>query len=146
MSSSLSKEFESGQPGASTGELWGVMAEFPSAAGLYHAAEFFRDNGYTKWDAYSPCPIHGMPQAMGLKPSKVSYIMGTMAFIGFSCAVAMQWWMSAVDYPIITAGKPFAAWEQFMPIMFDEAGLQLMRGIKKVFDPNNILNSGKIFD
>lgn len=36
--------------------------------------------------------------------------------------------------------------KEFMPIMFDEAGLQLMRGIKKVFDPNNILNSGKIFD
>jgi glycolate oxidase len=33
-----------------------------------------------------------------------------------------------------------------MDIVFDEAGLQLMSGIKKVFDPNNILNSGKIFD
>ncbi len=36
--------------------------------------------------------------------------------------------------------------KEFMPIMFDEAGLNLMKGIKKVFDPNNILNSGKIFD
>jgi len=34
----------------------------------------------------------------------------------------------------------------YMPIVFEEAGMQLMRGIKKVFDPNNILNSGKIFD
>ena len=34
----------------------------------------------------------------------------------------------------------------YMDIMFDEAGLQLMRGIKKVFDPNDILNSGKIFN
>ncbi|MEP7236812.1 MAG: FAD-linked oxidase C-terminal domain-containing protein [Ferruginibacter sp.] len=34
----------------------------------------------------------------------------------------------------------------YMDIIFDEANLQLMRGIKKVFDPNNILNSGKIFD
>jgi glycolate oxidase len=34
----------------------------------------------------------------------------------------------------------------YMDIVFDKAGLQLMRGIKKVFDPNNILNSGKIFD
>ena len=34
----------------------------------------------------------------------------------------------------------------YMDIVFDEAGLQLMRGIKKVFDPNNILNSGKIFN
>ena len=34
----------------------------------------------------------------------------------------------------------------FMDIVFDTTQLQLMRGIKKVFDPNNILNAGKIFD
>jgi glycolate oxidase len=34
----------------------------------------------------------------------------------------------------------------YMDIAFDEPTLQLMRGIKKCFDPNNILNAGKIFD
>jgi glycolate oxidase len=34
----------------------------------------------------------------------------------------------------------------FMDIMFEETNLRMMRGIKKVFDPNNILNAGKIFD
>jgi glycolate oxidase len=34
----------------------------------------------------------------------------------------------------------------YMGIVFDKAGFELMRGIKKVFDPNYILNSGKIFD
>ena len=34
----------------------------------------------------------------------------------------------------------------FMDIMFNNANLQLMRAIKKAFDPNNILNAGKIFD
>lgn len=34
----------------------------------------------------------------------------------------------------------------YMDIVFEEANLQLMRGIKKTFDPNNILNAGKIFD
>lgn len=33
----------------------------------------------------------------------------------------------------------------YMDIVFTEANLQLMRGIKKVFDPNSILNAGKIF-
>ena len=36
--------------------------------------------------------------------------------------------------------------KEYMDIVFEEANLQLIRGIKKVFDPNNILNSGKIFD
>ena len=36
--------------------------------------------------------------------------------------------------------------KEYMDIVFEKADLQLMRGIKKAFDPNNILNSGKIFD
>jgi glycolate oxidase len=36
--------------------------------------------------------------------------------------------------------------KEYMDIVFDKANLSLMKGIKKVFDPNNILNSGKIFD
>ncbi len=34
----------------------------------------------------------------------------------------------------------------YMPVMFDEISLNIMRGIKKTFDPNSILNCGKIFD
>jgi len=36
--------------------------------------------------------------------------------------------------------------KEYMDIVFAEANMQLMKGIKKTFDPNNILNSGKIFD
>jgi len=34
----------------------------------------------------------------------------------------------------------------YMDIIFKEANFRLMREIKKAFDPNNILNAGKIFD
>jgi glycolate oxidase len=34
----------------------------------------------------------------------------------------------------------------YVDIVFDPVQLALMRGIKKTFDPNNILNAGKIFD
>jgi glycolate oxidase len=36
--------------------------------------------------------------------------------------------------------------KEYMNIMFTDMQLEIMKGIKKVFDPNNILNSGKIFD
>jgi glycolate oxidase len=36
--------------------------------------------------------------------------------------------------------------KSFMPVVFDPISMELMRGIKKVFDPNHILNPGKIFD
>lgn len=34
----------------------------------------------------------------------------------------------------------------YMPVVFKNASLEIMRGIKRTFDPNNILNAGKIFD
>jgi glycolate oxidase len=36
--------------------------------------------------------------------------------------------------------------KRFIDIVFNEKQIELMRGIKKVFDPNGILNAGKIFD
>jgi len=36
--------------------------------------------------------------------------------------------------------------KSFMPVVFDPISMELMKGIKKVFDPNHILNAGKIFD
>ncbi len=35
--------------------------------------------------------------------------------------------------------------KEFMPIVLPQINLEIMRGIKKVFDPNGILNPGKIF-
>ncbi len=43
------------------------------------------------------------------------------------------------EHGIGIAKKPY------MPIAVSEKNIELMRGIKKVFDPNNILNPGKIF-
>jgi len=36
--------------------------------------------------------------------------------------------------------------KEYMDIVFDETQMRLMKEIKKIFDPNNILNPGKIFD
>jgi len=36
--------------------------------------------------------------------------------------------------------------KEYMEIIFDSTQMRLMKEIKKIFDPNNILNAGKIFD
>ena len=36
--------------------------------------------------------------------------------------------------------------KSYMDIIFNEKQIELMQGIKKTFDPNGILNAGKIFD
>ena len=51
------------------GKTLGILAEFKDPAELLHAAEDMREAGYKRWDCHSPFPIHGLDDAMGMKPS-----------------------------------------------------------------------------
>ncbi len=53
-------------PTALQPKVYGMAAEFPTVAALYHAAEQIRDAGFKRWDVYTPFPVHGMDKAMGL--------------------------------------------------------------------------------
>ena len=61
-----------------TGKPYGLIAEFDTPAATMHAAEKVRDAGFKKWDVFTPYPVHGLDQAMGLKSSKV----GWFSFLG----------------------------------------------------------------
>ena len=54
-----------------------MLAAFDSTTSLLHAAEKMRDNGFKKWDCYTPFPIHGMDAAMGLKPYCSPMVLAT---------------------------------------------------------------------
>ena len=62
-------------PQLPTGPHFGVLAEFATPADLYHACERVRDAGYTRWDAHTPFPVHGLDGAMGLGRSRLPWIV-----------------------------------------------------------------------
>src|SRR5258708_18376908 len=98
-----------------------VVAEFPSAATLYQAAEQVCDEGYRFWDVYSPFPIHGMNKAMGLGKSPLGYLIFWGGFTGFLTAVLLEYIPSSFLYPLIVHGKPVGLFTvpAFVPIMFE---------------------------
>ena len=102
---------------------WGVLARYEDPVALTNACERVRDAGYKKWDAYCPFPVHDLEEAMGIPRSKVGWIVITGACTGLLIGMLLQWWTSAVAYRVVVAGKPFWAWEQFTPIMFELAVL-----------------------
>ena len=88
------------------GKNYGIIAEFDSPAAVLNAAEKVRDAGYSRWDVFSPFPVHGLDKVMGLKNSRVgwfSFVFGAGAFIG---TMGMIWYMNDFDYPILVGGKP----------------------------------------
>lgn len=101
---------------ASTPTPFGLIAEFDTPADTMHAAEKIRDKGYTRWDVYTPFPVHGMDQAMGLKNSRVGWFSFCGGVIGYTSGMLMIWWTNAIDYPIVIGGKPmFSPFGAFPP-------------------------------
>ena len=101
--------------------VFGIIAEFPTAAAVFKAAEKVRDKGYKFWDVHSPFPIHGMNKAMGLGKSTLGYIIFCGGFTGFATAVLLEYIPSSFLYPLIVHGKPvnFFTVPPFFPIMFE---------------------------
>src|SRR5256885_5569456 len=72
------------------GPYYGILAEFATPADLYQACERVRDAGFTKWDAHTPFPVHGLSDAMGLRRSPLPWIVLAMALAGAGLRVALQ--------------------------------------------------------
>src|SRR5947208_16806381 len=85
---------------------YAMAAEFPSAAALYEAAKQVRDAGFKRWDVYSPFPIHGMDDAMGLKKSWLSAVVLIGGISGLLAAAIMEFGPSSFLYPLTVHGKP----------------------------------------
>ncbi len=95
-----------------------ILAEFGSPKELLKAAEKMRQEGYKEYDCHSPFHIHGMDAAMGLKRSPLGYIVFAFATMGLLGALGLQYWTSAVDYPLVISGKPFFSGPAFVPVVF----------------------------
>jgi hypothetical protein len=100
-------------------EAYGLLAEFNGPEDLLKASHRIRGAGYRKWDAHSPFPVHGLERAMGQTKSKVPWFVLIMALLGAGAGMLMQWWISAVDYPLVISGKPYFSWPAFVPIAFE---------------------------
>jgi hypothetical protein len=99
-----------------------VLAEFQTAREVLHAAEKVRDAGYVHWDTHAPFPIHGMDRAMGLRDSRLGWIVLSAALTGLATAFVMMHWMNGVDYPLVVGDKPPGApgaIPSMVPVMFE---------------------------
>jgi hypothetical protein len=99
--------------------VYGALARFGTTRSLYHACERVRDAGYTKWDAHSPFPVHGLEKAMGLRSSKLPFVVLATGLAGAAGGFLLQTWVHTSAYPLVISGKPMFAWPAFVPVTFE---------------------------
>jgi hypothetical protein len=100
-------------------QLYGLMAEFGTPDDLLKAAQAAREEGYRKFDAYSPFGIEGLAEAVGFPKTRLPVLVFIGGLIGCSGGFFMQWWANVVGYPLNIGGKPYDSWPSFIPITFE---------------------------
>jgi hypothetical protein len=78
-----------------------------------------RARGLRVGDAYTAYPIEGLPAAMGLKRSRLPRVTLAGAVLGFSGALAFEFYAAAFDWALNVGGKPMNSTLAFVPIGFE---------------------------
>jgi mono/diheme cytochrome c family protein len=100
-------------------ETFAVLGLFPSADALMAAIPKLRAKALGRLEAYTPYPVHGVDEALGQRRSPLGGMVFIMGVLGAVSALLFQYWVSAVDYPLVTGGKAPSSWQAFVPIMFE---------------------------
>lgn len=104
---------------AAEAKLYGVVGRFSDGPQLVDAALAVRKAGYTKLDACTPFPVHGIDEAMAIPRSPIGFIVFPIGVMGTISALFLIWWTGVVDYPLVIGGKPLFAFEFSIPVTFE---------------------------
>ena len=70
-------------------------------------------------DVYTPFPVHGLDQALGLSESRLHQAGFVYGMIGSLLGFLGMTWIMTSDWPIIFGGKPYWPVPSFIPITFE---------------------------
>ena len=96
-----------------TAGIWLDESEFVEAAAKTRAA------GFTKFEALSPYPVHGIDEAMEIPRSYIPYITFAAGAVGCLFGIWFTWWTSVANWPLVIGGKPLWSLAAFIPVIFE---------------------------
>jgi len=98
--------------------LYAIGARFDTPEELIAAVKRLLAEGYTRYGCFTPYPVHGLPEAMKLPKSILSFLVLGGGFTAILIALSMQLIPTTLIYPIVVGGKPLnlSALPQYIPI------------------------------
>lgn len=108
-----------------------LLAKFEHEDDLLAAIVELRRHGYKIIDAFSPYAIHGLDRALGLRPSRLTWVCFICGMIGAVGMLYFQYWVGAISWPIDVGGKPWNSLPSTVPVAFETA--VLLAGFGSVF-------------
>jgi hypothetical protein len=108
-----------------------LVATFEHEDDLLAATNAVREGGFRIVDAFTPYAVHGLERAMGLRPSRLTWVCFVCGMTG---ALGMLWfehWTASIDWQIDVGGKPWNSLPSDVPVAFEAA--VLLAGFGSVF-------------
>lgn len=96
-----------------------LVGTFADPAALVQAVTEIRDHGFKIYDVYTPCPVHGLAEAMGLQRSRLPYVALVAGLAGLLSAIGFQFYAAVFDWSLNVGGKPDNSTLAFVPITFE---------------------------
>ncbi|KIC96458.1 DUF3341 domain-containing protein [Flavihumibacter solisilvae] len=96
-----------------------VVGCFDDEKVLFPAVKKVRKSGYKIHDVYTPFPIHGLDQAMGLRDTSLHTAGFIYGITGTTTALSFMGWVFKTDWPLNIGGKPNFPLPAFIPITFE---------------------------
>jgi hypothetical protein len=96
-----------------------VVGCFDDEAVLFPAVKKVRKAGYKIHDVYTPFPIHGLDQVMGLRDTSLHTAGFIYGITGTTTALTFMSWVFTKDWPLNIGGKPHFPLPAFIPITFE---------------------------
>jgi hypothetical protein len=95
------------------------MAEFDRPEELRSAAQQAYAEGYRRMDAYTPFPVEGLAEALGLHRTRLPLVVLLGGIVGCIGGFVLQYYAAVIDYPINVGGRPLNSWPSFVPVTFE---------------------------
>ncbi|MFK7789161.1 MAG: DUF3341 domain-containing protein [Phycisphaeraceae bacterium] len=113
-------------------KLFGLIGEFDNVDDIIGAANAVREAGYSKIDAHSPFPVHGIDDALGIKPTILPWLVLFMGLTGMVTGIllttyTMVDWLplpgfmpeNLEGYTYLISGKPLNSLAGYIPVIFE---------------------------
>jgi hypothetical protein len=99
--------------------IYGLLGEFLTPEQILHAATKAREAGYKYISAYTPFPVEGLAHAIGFPRTSVPLLTLIGGLGGGLTGFGLQYWCSAITYPLNIGGRPLNSWPAFIPVTFE---------------------------
>jgi len=127
-------------------KVYGVIGEFGDPHDLVKAGRKIREMGYTKLDAMSPFPVHGIDDAIGIPYSKLGWIVICIGLMGTATALGLIYYVGAINDKFVIGGKPLFDFTFSIPVTFELTvlfssfaaviGMLALNGLPRLYHPS----------